>query len=38
MRADVAHTLCDRLGAEKVQSIGRVVVIYRQRPQVTTAE
>lgn len=31
-RASILHTICDTLGAAPVQSIGKLLVIYRPRP------
>ena len=30
-REEAMHTLCERTGAESVQTIGKVLVIYRKR-------
>lgn len=32
-RAEVAEALCSRLGAELVQSLGRVLLLYRAHPE-----
>lgn len=35
-RSDLALTLCRKLAAEQVQAIGRVLVIFRKRPETET--
>ena len=33
-RSELARTLCEKLGAQEVQAIGRVTVLYREKPAV----
>jgi RNA-binding protein len=36
-RALMMEEICERLGAEAVQSIGRILVVYRRRPEADAA-
>ena len=36
-RALMMEEICERLGAEAVQSIGRILVVYRHRPEADAA-
>ena len=35
-RIELARTLCNELGAQQVQAIGRVTVLYREKPEAGT--